>query len=84
MHEIEGTFGELKWAIWRKRFGVKNSNLSTDEENDFIDEVLLVKALKVTADARQLNIFLEQSLRFHHVPRFRHLAQVFFISIRIF
>uniref|UniRef100_A0A0N5B191 Protein kinase domain-containing protein n=1 Tax=Syphacia muris TaxID=451379 RepID=A0A0N5B191_9BILA len=76
MHVIEGTFGELKWAIWKKKFGGKNSFISNDEKSDYIGEILLVKTLKSNADARQLNIFLEQSLRFHHVPRFMYLGQV--------
>ena len=83
VHELEGTFGEMKWALWRKSFGSQNSKVSLGEGRGCIDEVVLVKTLKASADSRQLNNFLEQILRFHHLPRFDHLAQVLSYAILV-
>lgn len=76
IHELEGTFGEMKWAIWSQNAGGESGDIDDEEDGACGDEAVIVKTLKVNADRRHLEIFLEQALVFHHVPPFTHLAQV--------
>ncbi|VDM49901.1 unnamed protein product [Toxocara canis] len=76
IHELEGTFGEMKWAIWRQNVGGECGDIDEEEDNACTDEAVIAKTLKTNADKRHFLKFLEQALVFHHVPPFPHLAQV--------
>ncbi|VDK60810.1 unnamed protein product [Anisakis simplex] len=76
IHELEGTFGELKWALWHQNANDESGDVDDEEDNASADEAVIVKTLKPNADKRHFFKFLEQALVFHHVPPFTHLAQV--------
>uniref|UniRef100_A0AC35FAI9 Protein kinase domain-containing protein n=1 Tax=Panagrolaimus sp. PS1159 TaxID=55785 RepID=A0AC35FAI9_9BILA len=74
--ELEGTFGEVKWAIWRQTpFGASGD---IDDEEDGISEDIAVvcKTLKPSADKAHFQKFLQEALAFHNVPPHANLAQV--------
>uniref|UniRef100_A0A915PNG9 Protein kinase domain-containing protein n=1 Tax=Setaria digitata TaxID=48799 RepID=A0A915PNG9_9BILA len=75
IEELEGTFGEMKWAIWRRN--VENDADDKDEEDSgSFEERVIVKTLKLTADRMHLRKFLEEALAFCNVPEHGNLAHV--------
>uniref|UniRef100_A0A914CYF8 Uncharacterized protein n=2 Tax=Acrobeloides nanus TaxID=290746 RepID=A0A914CYF8_9BILA len=74
--ELEGTFGEIRWAIWRQtRLGLCGD--IDDEEDGAAEEIAVIcKTLKSNADRRHFEKFLSESLVFHNVPSHPNLAQV--------
>lgn len=79
MDHFSGTFGEIKWAIWRQtRLGFCGD---IDDEEDGANEDIAVvcKTLKPTADKLHFQQFLKDALAFHNVPAHPNLAQVSFL-----
>ncbi|KAK0406964.1 hypothetical protein QR680_018915 [Steinernema hermaphroditum] len=76
MVELEGTFGEIKWAIWCQNAALTSGDIDDEEDQASVDEAVLVKTLKPNADRRHFEKFLAEALVFHHVPPHPNLAQV--------
>uniref|UniRef100_A0A7E4WCU5 Protein kinase domain-containing protein n=1 Tax=Panagrellus redivivus TaxID=6233 RepID=A0A7E4WCU5_PANRE len=74
--ELEGTFGQVKWAIWRQtRLGIC-ADIDEDEDQACDDIAVVCKTLKPAADKNHFQKFLSDALAFHNVPPHPHLAQV--------
>uniref|UniRef100_A0A914ZEM8 Protein kinase domain-containing protein n=1 Tax=Parascaris univalens TaxID=6257 RepID=A0A914ZEM8_PARUN len=76
INELEGTFGEMRWAIWRRNIRGECGDNDNEEDNACNDEAIVAKTLKNNADKTHLMKFLEQALVFHNIPPFPYLAQV--------
>ncbi|OZC08003.1 hypothetical protein X798_04999 [Onchocerca flexuosa] len=76
IEKLEGTFGEMKWAIWKRNMEGTIGNVDYEEDNVCFEKRVIVKTLKVTADQRYLRKFLEEALAFFHVEPHENLAQV--------
>ncbi|CAG9533843.1 unnamed protein product [Cercopithifilaria johnstoni] len=76
VEELEGTFGEMKWAIWKKDVEHFIGDVDDQEDNVCFEERVILKTLKLTADQRHLKKFLEEALAFFSVERHENLAQV--------
>ncbi|CAJ0955384.1 unnamed protein product, partial [Mesorhabditis belari] len=74
--ELQGTFGEVKWAIWRQTASGFAGDVDEDEDDGTGDEAMLVKTLKPSANQQQLERFLSDALVFHHVPAHTNIAKV--------
>uniref|UniRef100_A0A915DYC4 Protein kinase domain-containing protein n=1 Tax=Ditylenchus dipsaci TaxID=166011 RepID=A0A915DYC4_9BILA len=74
--ELEGQFGEIRWANWRQT-GIGTSGDIDDEEDDAFDETpLICKTLKHGSDRTHFEKFIKECLVFHNVPSHPNLAQV--------
>ncbi|KAI6226908.1 Tyrosine-protein kinase RYK [Aphelenchoides besseyi] len=74
--ELEGTFGEVRWAVWRQT-GIGLSGDIDDEEDDVNEEIpVICKTLKHTTDRSHFERFIREALVFHNVPQHLNLAQV--------
>ncbi|KAE9548688.1 hypothetical protein FO519_008100 [Halicephalobus sp. NKZ332] len=74
--ELEGTFGEVKWAIWRQnRLGICG-DIDDEEDGASEDIAVVCKTLKSTADKAHFQQFIKDALIFHNVPAHPNLAQV--------
>ncbi|CAD5234766.1 unnamed protein product [Bursaphelenchus xylophilus] len=74
--EMEGKFGEIRWAIWRQN-QVGLSGDIDDEEDGVNEEVAVIcKTLKNTTDRSHFEKFIRETLVFHQVPAQMNLAQV--------
>lgn len=76
VEELEGTFGEMKWAIWKQNLEGVAGDVDDEEDNACFEEQVVVKTLKSTADRRLLKKFLEDALAFVNVTQHNNLAQV--------
>ncbi|VDK87106.1 unnamed protein product [Onchocerca ochengi] len=76
LEKLEGTFGEMKWAIWKRNMESPIDNVDDEEDNVCFEKRVIVKTLKLTADQRYLRKFLEEALAFFHVESHENLAQV--------
>lgn len=75
---ILGTFGEVKWAIWRQnRLGICG-DIDDEEDGASEDIAVVCKTLKSTADKAHFQQFIKDALVFHNVPAHPNLAQVRF------
>lgn len=78
--ELEGTFGEFRWAVWRQT-GIGLSGDIDDEEDDVNEEIAVIcKTLKHTTDRSHFEKFIREALVFHNVPQHLNLAQVNIIN----
>ncbi|CAD5227544.1 unnamed protein product [Bursaphelenchus okinawaensis] len=74
--EMEGKFGEIRWAIWRQTTVGLSGDID-DEEDGVNEEVAVIcKTLKNTTDRSHFEKFMRDSLVFHKVPSHINLAQV--------
>uniref|UniRef100_A0A0R3RSI2 Protein kinase domain-containing protein n=1 Tax=Elaeophora elaphi TaxID=1147741 RepID=A0A0R3RSI2_9BILA len=76
VEELEGTFGEMKWAIWKRNMDDLMGDVDNQEDNVCFEERVIVKRLKRTADQRHFKKFLEEALAFFNAERHKNLAQV--------
>lgn len=76
VEELEGTFGEMKWAIWKQNLEGVAGDVDDEEDNACFEEQVVVKTLKSTADRRLLKKFLEDALAFVNVTQHNNLAHV--------
>lgn len=75
-NELEGTFGETRFAMWRLSDDPINGDVD-DEEDAFCQQIAVyTKYLKNNASAAQLDRFLTDCLHFHNIPPHLNLAQV--------
>ncbi|GMT32343.1 hypothetical protein PFISCL1PPCAC_23640, partial [Pristionchus fissidentatus] len=74
--EMEGSIGEIRWAIWRQNSSGECGDIDDEEDEGTSDEAMIVKTLKTTANAAQVERFLLDAFSFHHLPPHPHLAQV--------
>ncbi|VDN33899.1 unnamed protein product [Gongylonema pulchrum] len=74
--ELEGKFGEMKWAIWRQNLEGVAGDVDDEEDNACFEEQVLTKTLKNTADRRNLRKFLEESLALASVTQHDNIAHV--------
>lgn len=74
--ELEGKFGEIRWAVWRQN-QVGLSGDIDDEEDGVNEEVAVIcKTLKHSTDRSHFERFIAEALVFHQVPAHINLAQV--------
>lgn len=74
--ELEGTFGEIRWSVWRQT-GIGLSGDIDDEEDDVNEEIAVIcKTLKHTTDRSHFEKFIREALVFHNVPQHLNLAQI--------
>ncbi|KAI1718803.1 protein tyrosine kinase domain-containing protein [Ditylenchus destructor] len=65
--EIQGTYGEIRWANWRQT-GIGTSGDIDDEEDDASEDTALIcKTLKHDADRIHFEKFIKEALMFHNV-----------------
>ncbi|VBB29496.1 unnamed protein product [Acanthocheilonema viteae] len=76
IEELEGTFGEMKWAIWKRNMADFIGDIDDQEDNVRFEERVILKRLKLTADKRHLEKFLQEALAFFNVGQHENLAQV--------
>ncbi|MCP9263294.1 Tyrosine-protein kinase RYK [Dirofilaria immitis] len=81
--KLEGTFGEMKWALWKRNIDDTVADVDHKEDNVCFKERVIVKTLKLTADQRYLRKFLEEALAFCNVEQHENLAQNYVIIINI-
>ncbi|TKR82863.1 hypothetical protein L596_016537 [Steinernema carpocapsae] len=74
--ELEGTFGEMKWAIWCQNSALTSGDIDDEEDQASVDEPVLIKTLKPNADRRHFEKFLAEALVFHHVPPHPNLGHI--------
>ncbi|KAM3728110.1 Inactive tyrosine-protein kinase RYK [Dirofilaria immitis] len=78
--KLEGTFGEMKWALWKRNIDDTVADVDHKEDNVCFKERVIVKTLKLTADQRYLRKFLEEALAFCNVEQHENLAQIVAIA----
>jgi hypothetical protein len=71
-----GTFGEMRWAIWRQTALMQSGDVDVEEDEAVGDEAVIVKTLKTNADRRHFEKFLNEALVYYRVPEHPNLAQV--------
>lgn len=71
-----GTFGELRWAIWRQTQRGLCGDIDDDEDGAVEEVAVMCKTLKPSADRIHFQKFLAEALVFHNVPSHSNLAQV--------
>uniref|UniRef100_A0AAF5PMS1 Protein kinase domain-containing protein n=3 Tax=Wuchereria bancrofti TaxID=6293 RepID=A0AAF5PMS1_WUCBA len=77
---LEGTFGEMKWALWKRNIDDIIGDVDDQEDNVCFEERIILKRLKFTADKRYVRKFLEEALAFFNVKEHENLAKVVAIA----
>lgn len=81
MKGLQGTFGEMKWAIWKQNLEGVAGDVDDEEDNACFEEQVLTKSVKQIAGIRYLEKFLEDALIFYNLPPHENLAQVYLSKI---
>ncbi|CAD6185362.1 unnamed protein product [Caenorhabditis auriculariae] len=74
--DMEGTFGEVRFAIWRQPDDIENGDIDDEEDAVCNQEAVYTKTLKKNASTVQLDRFLSDSLAFYGIIPHPNLAQV--------
>ncbi|CAB3399160.1 unnamed protein product [Caenorhabditis bovis] len=74
--DIEGTFGEVRFAIWRQTEDQLNGDVDDEEDAICNQEAVYTKTLKKNATPVHLERFLNEALLFHNITPHTNLAQV--------
>ncbi|CAI4232640.1 unnamed protein product [Auanema sp. JU1783] len=74
--DMEGTFGEIRFAIWRQTEDPTNGDVDDEEDAPCTDEPVMCKTLKKNATPVHLEKFLQDALALHKAPPHANLAQV--------
>ncbi|CCD64652.1 Inactive tyrosine-protein kinase RYK [Caenorhabditis elegans] len=74
--DMEGTFGEVRYAIWRQVDDVLNGDVDDEEDTFCNQEAVYTKTLKNNASPIQLDRFLSDALLFYNITPHQNLSQV--------
>ncbi|KAF8384411.1 lin-18 [Pristionchus pacificus] len=74
--EMEGSYSETRWAIWRQNSSGECGDIDDEEDEGTSDEAMIVKTLKANANKSQFDGFLLDAFAFHNLPPHPNLAQV--------
>ncbi|CAO4385179.1 unnamed protein product [Caenorhabditis nigoni] len=74
--DMEGTFGEVRYAIWRQVDDVLNGDVDDEEDAFCNQEAVYTKTLKKNASSIQLDRFLSDALLFYNITPHQNLSQV--------
>ncbi|EFO82640.1 CRE-LIN-18 protein [Caenorhabditis remanei] len=74
--KTSGTFGEVRYAIWRQVDDVLNGDVDDEEDAFCNQEAVYTKTLKKNASSIQLDRFLSDALLFYNITPHQNLSQV--------
>uniref|UniRef100_A0A8R1I2F2 receptor protein-tyrosine kinase n=1 Tax=Caenorhabditis japonica TaxID=281687 RepID=A0A8R1I2F2_CAEJA len=74
--DMEGTFGEVRYAIWRQVDDALNGDVDDEEDAFCNQEAVYTKTLKKSASSIQLDRFLSDALLFYNITPHQNLSQV--------
>ncbi|CAI5455357.1 unnamed protein product [Caenorhabditis angaria] len=74
--DMEGTFGEIKFAIWRQSDDLLNGDVDDEEDAVCNQEAVYTKVLKKNATPAHLDRFLSEALIFHNITPHLNIAQI--------